>query len=58
MEDTVGALEVELASLLEAVEAPKWRPLLDKPGEKTVDIILEEAGREVRAALEESLTSA
>lgn len=58
MEDTVGALEVELASLLEAIEAPRWRPLLGKPGEKTVDDVLEEARREVRSALEEALMSA
>ncbi|TWW54491.1 hypothetical protein D4764_0211220 [Takifugu flavidus] len=58
VEDTVGTLEVELASLLEAIEAPKWRPLLGKPGEETEDDVLEEARREVRSALEEALTSA
>ncbi|XP_056903461.1 placenta-specific protein 9-like [Takifugu flavidus] len=58
VEDTVGTLEVELASLLEAIEAPKWRPLLGKPGEETVDDVLEEARREVRSALEEALMSA
>lgn len=54
----MGALEVELASLLEAVEAPQWRPLLGKPGEKMVDEVLEEARREVRSALEEAPMSA
>ncbi|XP_067465545.1 placenta-specific protein 9-like isoform X1 [Thunnus thynnus] len=38
VEDTVEKLEVELAALLDAIEAPKWRPLLDSRG-KPVDIL-------------------
>lgn len=41
--DAVGALEAELASLQEAVEAPNWRPLPDAPGEKPAGVILGEA---------------
>lgn len=58
VEDTVGALEAELASLLEAIEGPKRRPLVTKAGEKTGDVILEEARRLVRSSMEEGLTSA
>lgn len=39
VEDTVEKLEVELAALLDAVEAPKWRPLLDNTGRTAVDIL-------------------
>lgn len=39
MEDTVEKLEVELAALLDAIEAPKWRPLLDDTGKTAVDIL-------------------
>ncbi|XP_059215653.1 placenta-specific protein 9-like [Centropristis striata] len=41
VEDTVGKLEVELAALLDAIEAPEWRPLLDNTGETAVDILKE-----------------
>lgn len=44
MEDTVDKLEVELAALLDAVEAPEWRPLLDNAGKPAVDI-LEDPGQ-------------
>ncbi|XP_053189632.1 placenta-specific protein 9-like [Scomber japonicus] len=43
VEDTVGKLEVELAALLDAIEDPDLRPLLDKGG-KPVDI-LEDPGQ-------------
>ncbi|KAK5853631.1 hypothetical protein PBY51_014769 [Eleginops maclovinus] len=39
VEDTVEKLEVELAALLEAIEAPKWSPLLDNTGKPAVDIL-------------------
>jgi len=39
VEDTVEKLEVELAALLEAIEAPKWSSLLDNPGTPAVDIL-------------------
>ncbi|XP_029962055.1 placenta-specific protein 9-like [Salarias fasciatus] len=39
VEDTVEKLEVELASLLDAMESPEWRPLLDRAGKTTVDIL-------------------
>ncbi|XP_070697304.1 placenta-specific protein 9-like [Pempheris klunzingeri] len=39
VEDTVGKLEAELAALLDAVEAPKWRPMLDNTGKTAVDIL-------------------
>lgn len=39
MEDTVEKLEDELAMLLEAIEAPEWRPLLDITGKPSVDIL-------------------
>lgn len=54
----MGALEAELASLLEAIEGPKPRPLVTKAGEKTGDVILEEARWLVRSSMEEGLTSA
>lgn len=38
VEDTVEKLEDELAVLLDAIEAPKWRPLLDNRG-KPIDIL-------------------
>lgn len=36
--------EAELAALLDAVEDPKWRPLLDNTGKPEVDI-LEDPGQ-------------
>lgn len=39
VEDTVEKLEVELATLLEAIEAPKWSSLLDNTGTPAVDIL-------------------
>lgn len=39
VEDTVENLEAELTALLDAIEAPKWRPLLDSRGRTTVDIL-------------------
>ncbi|XP_020496964.1 placenta-specific protein 9 [Labrus bergylta] len=39
VEDTVEKLEAELAALLETIEAPKWRPLLDNTGQTAVDIL-------------------
>uniref|UniRef100_A0A3Q1I0P4 Placenta associated 9 n=1 Tax=Anabas testudineus TaxID=64144 RepID=A0A3Q1I0P4_ANATE len=44
VEDTVEKLEVELATLLDAIEAPRWRPLLDSTGNTAVDI-LEDPGQ-------------
>nr|XP_028279857.1 placenta-specific protein 9 [Parambassis ranga] len=44
VEDTVEKLEVELAALLDAIDAPEWRPLLDDTGKTAVDI-LEEPGQ-------------
>ncbi|XP_070772705.1 placenta-specific protein 9-like [Enoplosus armatus] len=44
VEDTVEKLEVELAALLDAIEAPKWSPLLDNTGRTAVDI-LEDPGQ-------------
>ncbi|KAM9847966.1 placenta-specific protein 9-like [Aulostomus maculatus] len=38
VEDTVDKLEDELAALLDAIEAPKWRPMLENTG-KPVDIL-------------------
>lgn len=46
MEDRVEKLEVELAALLDAIEAPEWRPLLDNAGNTAVDI-LEEPGKKL-----------
>ncbi|XP_070834277.1 placenta-specific protein 9-like [Chaetodon trifascialis] len=48
VEDTVENLEVELAALLDAIEAPKWRPLLDNTGKTVVDI-LEDPGQRGRS---------
>ncbi|XP_076025454.1 placenta-specific protein 9-like [Genypterus blacodes] len=48
VEDTVGKLEVELASLLDAVNAPQWRPLLDNAGKPTVDIV-EDPGERIHS---------
>ncbi|XP_074532367.1 placenta-specific protein 9-like isoform X2 [Halichoeres trimaculatus] len=45
VEDTVDKLEVELAALLDAIEAPKWRPLLDNAGQTAVDILEDPAER-------------
>ncbi|KAG7229869.1 hypothetical protein INR49_012393 [Caranx melampygus] len=45
VEETVEKLEVELASLLDTVEAPKWRPLLDNAGQTAVVDILEDPGQ-------------
>ncbi|CAG6017939.1 unnamed protein product [Menidia menidia] len=39
VENTVEKLEAELAALLEAIDAPQWRPLLDNRGETMVDIL-------------------
>lgn len=39
VEDTVEKLEVELTTLLESINAPEWRPLLDNTGQTTVDIL-------------------
>lgn len=39
VEDAVEKLEVELAALLDAIEAPEWRPLLDNTGKTAVDIL-------------------
>ncbi|XP_032398011.1 placenta-specific protein 9 isoform X1 [Etheostoma spectabile] len=44
VEDTVEKLEDELAALLDAIEDPKWRPLLDNTGKTAVDI-LEDPGQ-------------
>lgn len=41
VEDTVDKLDGELSALLEAIDAPEWRPLLDKPQQTTVDILKE-----------------
>ncbi|XP_029377507.1 placenta-specific protein 9-like [Echeneis naucrates] len=41
VEETVDKLEVELTSLLDVIEAPKWRPLLDSTRRTTVDILEE-----------------
>ncbi|KAM3842814.1 placenta-specific protein 9-like [Diretmus argenteus] len=39
VEDTVEKLEAELAILLDAIDAPEWRPLLDTSGKPVVDIL-------------------
>lgn len=39
VEDTVEKLETELAALLDAIDAPEWRPLLDNTGNTAVDIL-------------------
>ncbi len=39
VEDTVENLEVELAAILDAIEDPKWHPLLDNTGRTAVDIL-------------------
>ncbi|KAG7274739.1 hypothetical protein CRUP_035530 [Coryphaenoides rupestris] len=39
VEETVEKLEAELAILLDAIDAPEWRPLLDKSGKPSVDIL-------------------
>lgn len=39
VEDTVEKLEAELAVLLDAMDAPEWRPLLDNMGKTDVDIL-------------------
>ncbi|XP_054885336.1 placenta-specific protein 9-like [Poeciliopsis prolifica] len=44
VENTVMKLEGELAALMEAIEAPQWRPLLDTHGKTVVDI-LEDPGQ-------------
>jgi len=38
VEDTVEKLEAELAILLDAIDAPEWRPLLDTSGKPSMDI--------------------
>lgn len=45
VEDTVEKLEAELAALLETIDAPKWRPLLDDVRKTTVDILEDPAQR-------------
>ncbi|KAF7652575.1 hypothetical protein LDENG_00095110 [Lucifuga dentata] len=47
LEDTVEKLEVELVALLDDIESPKWRPLLDNSGKATVDI-LDDPGERVQ----------
>ncbi|KAA0718377.1 hypothetical protein E1301_Tti020457 [Triplophysa tibetana] len=42
LEDTVEKLETELAVLLDAIEAPEWRPLLDTDSSQPVIDILQE----------------
>lgn len=39
VEDTVEKLEVELAALLDDIEAPEWRPLLENTGKTAVEIL-------------------
>ncbi|KAM9365424.1 placenta-specific protein 9-like [Pholidichthys leucotaenia] len=39
VEDTVEKLEAELAALLDIVDAPEWRPLMDSTGRTAVDIL-------------------
>lgn len=39
VEDTVENLESQLAALLQAIQDPKWRPLLDNVGRTTVDVL-------------------
>lgn len=41
VDDSLQKLEAELALLLDAVEAPEWSPLLDKP---LIDILDEPQG--------------
>jgi len=38
VEDTVEKLEAEMAALLDAIDAPKWRPLVDNAETTAVDI--------------------
>lgn len=45
VENTVEKLESELAALLEAIDAPQWRPLLENTGKTTVDILHDPAER-------------
>lgn len=45
VENTVMKLEGELAALMEAIEAPQWRPLLDTTGKTVVDILEDPAQR-------------
>lgn len=58
VEEAVGALEAELASLLDAIDAPKRRPLPAKPGETPLEVVVEEARRVVRSSVEEGLVGA
>ncbi|XP_072247557.1 placenta-specific protein 9-like [Leuresthes tenuis] len=39
VENTVGKLETELAALLEYLDDPQWRPLLENTGKTAVDIL-------------------
>ncbi|KAM4591463.1 placenta-specific protein 9-like [Odontesthes bonariensis] len=39
VENTVGKLEAELAALLEYLDDPQWRPLLENTPKTTVDIL-------------------
>lgn len=50
-------LETELAALLDAIEAPKWRHLLDNTGKTAVDI-LKELGQGAHIPMEEGIKSA
>lgn len=46
VEDTVMKLEGELVALMEAIEAPQWRPLLDMSGKTAVDIFEDPAQKD------------
>ncbi|KAM3606069.1 uncharacterized protein V6R79_010169 [Siganus canaliculatus] len=39
VESAVESLETELTALLDAIEDPKWRPLLDNTGRTSVDVL-------------------
>ncbi|CAJ1066938.1 placenta-specific protein 9-like isoform X1 [Xyrichtys novacula] len=45
VEDTVEKLELELGALLEVIDAPEWRPMLDNTGKTVVDILEDPAQR-------------
>ncbi|KAM4600033.1 placenta-specific protein 9-like [Fundulus diaphanus] len=45
VENTVMKLEGELADLMEAIDAPQWRPLLDTSAKTAVDILEDPAQR-------------
>ncbi|XP_017297312.1 placenta-specific protein 9 [Kryptolebias marmoratus] len=46
VEDTVDKLEAELAALLDTIEAPRWRPLLDTNEKTKVDILQDPGQRD------------